>query len=238
MVQEATAVLTGGISNTDSNIAFLFSIISKDRVEMSVDVTDHYVEDNTAIQDHAANAPIIFTLQGLIGEKVFENAQEVTDKISTQTSKLGPLGALLPIVSNYANVAISAASYLESSINRYYQIYENFKDKTERKNKQKETLKSLQGYRDSRTLMQLDGPYGHFENLLITYVDIQQNETTSQSELVVTLKEMRFAQTLTVAVDKNKYAQRVGQQAAQEQDLGKVQGKKEELTSTLYRMTH
>ena len=42
-----------------------FDIFEEHKVELQSDITDHYVEDNTAIQDQIANRPLKFTLRGI-----------------------------------------------------------------------------------------------------------------------------------------------------------------------------
>lgn len=46
----------------------LFHYEGTNTVEMSCDITDHFIEDNSAIQDQIAIKPTIITVQGFIGE--------------------------------------------------------------------------------------------------------------------------------------------------------------------------
>ena len=66
---------------------------------------------------------------------------------------------------------------------------------------------------------------------------IEQEETTTQSQVVITVKEYRSIATKTVKVNAEKYAGRTASQNAITEQLGKAKGK-EDLTSTLYRMTY
>lgn len=47
---------------------FLFDIRQEETIELNSDITDHYVEDNTAIQDQVALKPEMITLRGLVAE--------------------------------------------------------------------------------------------------------------------------------------------------------------------------
>ena len=71
-------------------------------------------------------------------------------------------------------------------------------------------------------------------NMLIQDVHIEQGDSTSVSDLNVTVKEYNSVATQLVNVNTKKYAGRVAQQKAITENLGKVQGK-QELVSTLYR---
>lgn len=48
--------------------ALLFHYEAENQLELTSDVTDHYVEDNTAIQDQVALKPEIITVRGYVGE--------------------------------------------------------------------------------------------------------------------------------------------------------------------------
>ena len=56
-------------NNPPAGIAgFLFDLQADDEIHLQSDITDHYVEDNTAIQDHIALRPEEITLKGLVAE--------------------------------------------------------------------------------------------------------------------------------------------------------------------------
>lgn len=56
---------------TSDNIKLFFDTVTDDSVSFQSQITDNYVENNTAIQDHIAISPITVTLHGLCGEKVY-----------------------------------------------------------------------------------------------------------------------------------------------------------------------
>src|SRR5574344_1553116 len=108
----ATAlVLSGSVDRELVDIHYLFDIITNNDLVAEADITDQYVEDNTARQDHMALKPLEYTLRGFVSEKVFYRRQEITDKISDGLSKLQPIAILAPTVSNYASTVIAASSY-------------------------------------------------------------------------------------------------------------------------------
>ena len=119
------------------NIHMLFSIIESNQIEATASITDHYVEDNSARQDHMSLAPLKYTLSGLVAEKVYQRKYEVitqfaenTEKIGkfeSVTKKLGAFSGLCPQISNYANVAVGAYKYAEASYNRYAKSIQSIK---------------------------------------------------------------------------------------------------------------
>lgn len=240
MTQPFTLQVTTSINNQLKDIELLFDIIQSDSINIESDITDHYVENNTAVQDTMAIKPIELTLRGLVGEKVYEHSLMVTDKISGAFSKIAPIGALIPPISSYANVVVNASAYIESSVKRYIETFKNIKDifnknKTPNQSKQYTVCQNLISLRDNRTFVTVTTPFGKFENMLILSANMEQGETKSLSELVVTVKQYKSVAVEMVKVDSKKYAGRLAEQKAMSEDLGKVQGAKQELTSTLYR---
>lgn len=235
-------ILSGSVDKELVDIHYLFDIITNNDLTAEADITDQYVEDNTARQDHMALKPLEYTLRGFVSEKVFYRRQEITDKISDGLSKLQPIAILAPTVSNYASTVIAASSYVEASVNRYIKNINSIKslfnkNKTVNITRQEQVAQDLIKFRDNRVLVNLDTPFGKFENFLVKSAKIEQEETTTQSQVIVTVKEYRSVQTKTVKVDAEKYAGRTASQKAVQENLGKAKGK-EDLTSTLYRMTY
>lgn len=213
---------TANLNNQLKNIEVLFDIIKSDSLSMQADITDHYVEDNTAVQDTMAIKPIEITLSGFVAEKVYDRSLMVTGAIENAFSKIAPISALIPQISSYANVVVNASRYVKSSTNRYIN------------SKQEQVYQALRDLRDNRTLVTVKTPYGTFDDMLILDVHIEQGDSTSISDLNVTVKEYNSVATQLVNIDAKKYAGRVAQQKAITENLGKVQGK-QELVSTIYR---
>ena len=63
IIQQAKT-LVGGVSMTvndapDNDIQYIFSTCTMEELKLSADITDQYVEDNTAIQDNMAIKPLL-----------------------------------------------------------------------------------------------------------------------------------------------------------------------------------
>src|SRR5260221_4663943 len=48
--------------------AFIFDYEGEQSLSLEADITDHFIEDNTSIQDHIALKPVRITTHGFIGE--------------------------------------------------------------------------------------------------------------------------------------------------------------------------
>lgn len=147
-----TTVLEASVTNTNNelfNIHYLFDIIESNQIEASASITDHYVEDNSARQDHMSLAPLKYTLSGLVAEKVYQRKYDVITQFSESsekigkfesiTQKLGAFSNLCPIISNYANVAVATYNYVEASYKRYAKSFQNIKDAFSKNKVQKKT---------------------------------------------------------------------------------------------------
>lgn len=241
---ESVLVLEGGVSEeVIPELQYYFDIRAEETIEAGCDITDQYVENNSSIQEHVALRPIEITLTGFVGEKVYKPQDLHTSKFSGTFSKLNPIRSFVPPVSSYAETVIGAVSYVESSIRRYVENAKNItnifsKDKTESKTRQGQVLSELISLRNARKLITVYiENIGKFENYLIKNVRMSQEDSVYQSRLIVELKQYNSVSTQTVALDVQKYKDRVAVQRAQEENLGKVQGVKEN-TSTLYRWTY
>jgi len=62
-------------------VNYYFDVISEHSIELINQITDNYVENNTAIQDHIAQNPLIITVSGLSGEKVFRYDPSVANQL-------------------------------------------------------------------------------------------------------------------------------------------------------------
>src|SRR5271167_1789126 len=74
---------------TDNPPALLFNYEGENTVNLMSDITDHWVENNSSIQDQIALKPVEITTQGFIGElnnlppnSVFQALQQAANKLT------------------------------------------------------------------------------------------------------------------------------------------------------------
>ncbi len=230
-----TATLKGSIDDQNTDIYILFDIITVDEVEVTSEVTDHVVEDGSTRQEHIVQPPIKISLEGLCAEKTFQRyLPDKTSRLASAVSKLKPISSLIPIVSSYAQTVVATSEYIENAYNKYKTGYQNLKAWLNGEkitspyfNRQLSVYKILNQLRNSNTLVAVkDTPYGKFDNMLITSVNMKQEETTDVSRLVVQLKQYNSVSTELTKIDSKKYATRCALQQAATEDLGNMQGKR------------
>lgn len=252
-----------------------FQTVTDDTVNFQSQITDNWVENNTAIQDHIAVSPITITMRGLIGELVYSSAEAELDYNSalaqanainsrdatllqfgqyyTQTDidgKLTAVSAYFPEVSNITQMAQNmwdlheasrrkaeriskiltgqANNNLAAKMNAYSGLSSNA-----RQSKLKEVAESLKDYWMNRKSFIANTPFGDFDNMYIQSVTLHQGNENFIGEIDITLKQLRFAQTLTTKADKEVLAKYNAYAQASEQNYGKAQGENSLLYDTL-----
>lgn len=239
--------LTGGLLGGPQPPALLFHYEGEQTVSLQSDITDHYVEDNTAIQDQWALKPERVTTHGFIGE-LNDISPKALQILKTLADKLTVINAYTPVLSttaliaydeafllyqvgaNAVNAAVSAWSSINGT-NGENVISSNglqpgaFNPATasiaNNQNKQQVAFQQFYGYWKSRTLFTVQTPWAVFQNMAIENVEAIQGEDTRMiTDFKVTFKMIRT----TTAADTNGLAPiisgRAGQQASGLTDLG------------------
>lgn len=213
---------------------FVFDIMLETKIELTADITDHYVENNTAIQDQIAIKPERITLRGYVGELVNTVAapKSTTTKLA---EKLVTIAAFLPLVTDATKQLQSAivtsntttSDYLGVAFDAGVDFYSIYKKLNPPKTKQAAAFNFFRALYASRQLVGLETPYSFFNNMAIESITaIQPEESESFSDFTVTLKKIRIANTDLVTFDPSKYQGREVAQKSEVQNKGIAIGKK------------
>ena len=186
------------------------------------DITDHYVEDNTAIQDQIALKPEIITTKGFIGE-LNDVVPALLQPLQAVANALTTVSAFTPQLSTTAliqyNQALLAYENLNSIANSATAAWSNlgsltgnsgsevgnvgsgvFTAGTGLQSNQQYMFQQLYSYWDSRTLFNIQTPWAIFTNMAIMSVKaVQDAETRVITDFEVTFKKIRTASTLTTS---------------------------------------
>lgn len=252
----------------DKNLVryLFFQTVTDDNVTFQSQITDNWVENNTAIHDHIAISPVTISMKGLIGELVYTSEQAELDyekelaqanAINSQDvvlaqfgnnaltdigGKLTAISAYFPEVSNITQQAQNMWNRHEASArkaNRIAKILtgqnkQTLKSKMNsysglssnvRHSKLKEIGESLKDYWINRKSLTANTPFGDFENMYITSVTLHQGNENFIGEIDITLKQLRFTQTLTTSADKDVLSKYNAYAQTQEENYGKAQGR-------------
>lgn len=225
---------------------WVFDISGGESIELESDITDHFTENGSFIQDHIVNKPMRITLSGLIGELKYEAPKNGTIEgdLSALSNSLTAvpayLGPLTPQASQKLAVATSAAAYAagqyEAIKKRVSNLKKYFDGKDATETLQQKAFAELKAMRDSKQIVTVQTPWGFYSNMAIVSISIRQDDKTNDySDVSVSLKEMRFASVETTTFDSGAYQSDIDVQSAAPAETGEVQGMDTE-SSTLYKL--
>ena len=146
--------------------AFVFDIARETTLQANSTITDHFVEDNTALQDHIALSPLTYVLKGFIGELVFEGATAQAELLTLANEKLAIVEAYLPDltagvaqkISQIGNEINNTVNYIDSAIASGTDIFNLLTGADRLKSKQAQAVDKLMSLRNSRELTTLITP--------------------------------------------------------------------------------
>lgn len=218
---------------------FAFDFHGEDELDLDVDATDHWSEDNSVIQDHAAVGPIRCTLSGFVGEITVPNPNSgVGGALRQLASKMQTVGAYLgkytpgtvQAISGKVTGAISTGQNYVNEVSQYAQQAQNVLAmfKPAGPNRQQNALGILMAAAQSRQTFTLTTPWMVVPSVLITSIKARQDgETASKSEFSVSVKQIRtvpVASTLTPQGVKANSLGRAGFQGQPTSVIGTAQG--------------
>lgn len=200
------AQLPDGSTTSDS---FLFNYEGENTVTLDSDITDHWAEDNKALQDQIALKPEMIQTNGYIGE-LNDIVPKVLQPLKTAADKLTVLSPFVPQVSATALIAFNtakqaydtAASVAGSAVSAWNTIAGNDVTdingvKFQAQTKQQLAFQKFYGYWNQRQLFTVQTPWAIFNNMAIkTLRAVQDEDTRVITTFEVTFKRMRFAETI------------------------------------------
>lgn len=186
------------VPNAQAN-AIIFDYEGEQSVTLESDITDHYVEDNSAIQDQIAIRPELITTHGYIGE--------LNDILPASLQFLQTAAQSISYISGYApSLSVTALNALNQATQAYNTANQlaNLAVGTwksivggKSQNKQQEKFNQFYGYWQNRTLFTVQTPWNLFVNCAIKSLRAMQDENTQiVTDFEITFKVLRFSNTV------------------------------------------
>jgi hypothetical protein len=230
-VNNNPAILFTNTSTSEFGNVYIFEKFGVEKantIKFSSSITTHYMEDNTARQDHWAINPVTYTLSGLIGEVVFTPPKQYANFVQKNIiDYLAPLSILSPTFDSYTQSAISTVAAIEASVNRYRQIFTQTLNNIQGigntniiKRSQSRVIEWLENLRDNRQLVNIWTPYGEYDNMAINDFQGSQNDSKFQSDLEIQFTQWRNVSTATRKATKEEQAYFCACQQAETQEIG------------------
>lgn len=209
-------------------------IIGEQTLTMASDVTDHYVESNTAYQDQISQKPIVYTIQGEVGELVYYEKDSIQTQVGYVSEKLSKIVSFAPSVSRsfqqVSDKALKIAGWIDTADNLITRL-----DKLEvTQTQQQKAYLALIALRNARAPININTPWSDLSNYVITDVKLTQPRETKDKTLIsITLKEFRETTLTTVPFKAQDYQSRLQDQKAPTVEQGQTTGVP---TSSLFNM--
>lgn len=214
---------------------FLFDTRGEEEAKIESDITDNWIENNSAIQDHIGLKPLIITLRGYVGEltnKVDPDIQELLRKYENSSDKapnltVAPLNPFLPSLTTQAQYIVNRAEEVYGVYKKANKTVNRIDEKmagipTADLTRQQEVFNKLKLLWENRSLSYVYTPYGIFPNMAILTLNARQDEETkSISEFSVTFKQIRIADQVASYYDpEREKSAKAAMQLAKQQDKG------------------
>lgn len=228
-------------ANAKGLTGFIFDYEGETVVHHQSDITDHYTEQNTFVNDHAAQKPAKVTLRGFVGELVANPDTGVLGAINTLQNKLSTLPALLgkytpgavQKIAQAATKATQVVNKVDNAISRAQNVVGLILGSTPAATKQQKAYQQLYCLWQANAIFTLETPFNYFRSVIIESMTFIQEEDTKQwSEISVTVKEVRFTgvQPFGPGVSPQLAAQNIAGRAAQQGQSQTNQGKTQGIT--------
>jgi hypothetical protein len=200
--QKSVESIESAVPNPNQDTIF-FNYVGEESIVLNSDITDHYVEDNSAIQDQVALRPIEFSVTGFVGE-VNDVAPDFLKPLKLASQKLTVISGYVPEISTTALIAYNQALFLYQTArnvqNSAVQAWNTFNKNELAKNRQQEMFFKLSAYWKERVLFRVQTPWRVFKNMAIKSLRVTQpQDENTVSNFEVVFKEMRFAVTKTIS---------------------------------------
>lgn len=209
-------------------------IYGNETMTLTADITDNYVENNIAYQEHIALKPKVFTISGEVGELTWFRKDESNSVIEAVEQKLYPVVSFLPPVAKIASAAqdkalkiMGVVDSLDNFANRFWGLLSADNVNTE----QKKCFQYLMVLWQRRVPIDIKTPYGKISNYVIQSVEFTQpDRTVDKSQVKISFKEFKTVIEKRSRVDAKKLQGRRSAQQASKQNKGTTSGVKLDYT--------
>lgn len=231
---------------------FVFDIEGESTVNLTAEITDHFVEDATTIQDHIAVKPKKVILKSYVGELVYRQDPDTDTFIQKAVQKLTVVNEYLPTLTDMAQQVLDLRQEREDSplsldnlgniatsktINRISDYWAFVKNMMPELPRQQQAYMYFKSLINQKILVSVQTPFEFMNKMAIESITAIQPEGSKYiSDFSITLKEIRTAQILSPLrgtygrqITRNEdWAQVMSQRAAQQTipstNQGNVQG--------------
>lgn len=188
---------------------FVFDVEGETSVNLNSEITDHYLEDNSPVQDHIAIRPKRIVLKRFVGELVYKQDDSLTTNIQNVVQKLTAISSFLPTLSKAAtqiynlkskdlSFASLKSAFTSTTVNQLTDYYAFAKNLFAQDSAQVRAYTYLKALQEARILVSVQTPFEFLNNMAIESVVAVQSENSKYiGDFSITMKQIRFATLLS-----------------------------------------
>lgn len=221
---------------------FKFHVPQSEQVKMESEITDHFMDNNSVLQDHIARKPVTITLNGLQGD-YFYSVNRIEDALALITPTLSLVKQFLPKLRNITmqlHLKKTSAKYtynqktgqLEIKIEANKQnfnavdMFKIFQEMYKLKSAQTRAFFFFDAMWKSKALFSVETSWKRYDNMCIQNLIPIRDKNADITEFNITFKQISRAQ--TKYEDLKNAAGRTRQQLMKTQNKGTDKGQKVE----------
>ena len=230
------------VAATGGYAGFVFDITKDESVEMDCEITDHYLEDGSAVQDHITLAPDRVTVSGLVGEykNIIDNEMSGLQKT---VQKLTTLQSYLPSISNAAQSVYDVLERGENNFSSWEgftdlasdvgNLWKDYRNINIPANEQQKAFLYFEALRNARVTFTIQTPFRYYTDMAIEKITARQSGATKdETDFEVVFKKIRYVSTeLNDISEKGQRQSRNAQQWDSVVKKGITKGKELNVTS-------
>lgn len=207
---------------------FRFHLPETEQITMQNDITDHFVETNSAVQDHIARHPTIVTLSGLQGE-YFYSVNEIEDLLATITPTLSLVKQFLPKIAPSTQQNKTQKATQENAVTQEKELivggvevqkrqfnamdlFKLFQDLYKLKSAQTRAYYFFEALFKSRAIMSIETSWRRLDNMVIQNVQAIRDGNADITEFMLTFKQLSITESGVEKIENT--AGRLAQQSA------------------------
>ena len=222
---------------------FKFNVPETETVKFESEITDHFTDTNSAIQDHIALKPVTITCTGFVGD-YFYSVNQIEDFLALITPTLTLVTEFIPqiraITQKEKVDTSSLASVVQKQDNGNYMInsgigeerykytfngmdlFTLFQGLYKLKSAQARAFFFFEALRNSRATFSVETSWKRYDNMVVLSLQPKRDRNADITEFSVTFKQMEFTESKVESLAE--YKNRIELQKAQVANKGVEKG--------------
>lgn len=202
---------------------FKFHVPQTEMVNFENEVTDHYTDTNSAIQDHIVQKPITITVSGLVGDYFYSN-NEIEDMVALITPTLALVKEFLPNITdktvkrltdaqsshiNLPNIQIPDENvYLQLRSEKNFEfnivdLFKLFQNLYKIKSAQTRAFIFFECLWKSRARFSVETTWKRYDNMIVQRVQAKRDNNADITEFSITFKQISLVGVYTETIEQS-----------------------------------